>query len=577
MNERKKRPEDLRSARWFAVDTLRAFGHRSRTAQMGYDRADYQGKPVIAIVNTWNDISPCHSHFKQRVEEIKRGVWQAGGFPIEIPALSLSENFMKPTTMLYRNLLAMEVEEALRAHPVDGCVVMGGCDKTTPGVIMGATSANLPMVYFPAGAMLRGNWRGKVLGSGSDVWKYHAELRAGRLDACAWREMEDGIARSAGTCMTMGTAATMMSIAEVLGLALPNASSIPAVDSAHPRMASACGRRAVELVWEDLKPRDILTRRSFENAITLLMALGGSTNAVVHVIAMAGRAGIAVSLDDFDRLSRTTPLLCNLRPSGDKYLMEDFHYAGGLRAFLSQLGPHLHLGERTVTGATLGEDIAGAEVFDADVIRSPATALAPEGGLVILRGSLAPAGAVLKISASDPKLQVHTGRAVVFDDYNDLDRRLDDEALDVDASSVLVLRNAGPLGGPGFPEWGMLPIPKKLLRQGVRDMVRLSDGRMSGTSYGTCIVHVAPESFVGGPLALVKEGDLISLDVPARRLDLLVEAAELDRRRAALPPPVPRYPRGYGALFSRHISQADKGCDFDFLEGTAPIAEPEIH
>jgi dihydroxy-acid dehydratase len=453
---------------------------------------------------------------------------------------------------------------------------MGGCDKTTPALLMGALSMNLPSIFFPAGPMLRGNWRGQVLGSGSDVWKYWAELRAGKIDEQAWREMEDGIARSPGTCMTMGTASTMTAIAEVLGLGLPGASSIPAVDASHGRMASACGRRAVELVWHDVKPRDLLTRGSFENAVTLLMALGGSTNAIVHILALAGRAGVPLSLDDIDRLSRTTPFVCNLRPSG-QFLMEDFYYAGGLRALLAQIKPHLRLDERTITGRTLGENIAGADVWNRDVIRSPETALSPEGGLAVVRGNLAPDGAVVKTSACDPKLLRHRGRAVVFDDYNDLERRIDDEALPVDASSVLVLRNAGPLGGPGMPEWGMLPIPKKLLKQGVRDMVRVSDARMSGTSYGMCVLHVAPESYVGGPLALVHEGDEIEVDVPGRRLALAVDEAELARRRAAWRPPAPRYERGYGAMFSRHITQADKGCDFDFLSGIAPIPEPEIH
>jgi dihydroxy-acid dehydratase len=572
----RKRPEDLRSHRWFGVENLRAFGHRSRVAQMGYDRADYAGKPVIAIVNTWNDISPCHQHFRTRAEEIKRGVWQAGGFPIELPAISLSENFQKPSTMLYRNLLAMETEEQLRSYPIDGAVIMGGCDKTTPALVMGATSVNLPTVFFPAGPMLRGNWRGEVLGSGSDVWKYWAELRAGTINQQDWKEIEGGIARSPGTCMVMGTASTMTAITETLGLSLPGASSIPAVDSNHGRMGSAAGRRAVEMVWEDLKPRDILTRRAFENAITVAMAVGGSTNCLVHLIAMAGRAGVPLSLDDYDAFSRRTPLICNLRPSG-KYLMEDFYYAGGLPALLGELKHLLHLDERTITGQTLGENIAGARVYNKDVIRSVSEALYPEGGLAVLRGSLAPNGAVIKTSACEQRLLTHTGPAVVFNDYNDLERRIDDESLVVGPDSVLVLRNAGPLGGPGFPEWGMLPIPKKLLRQGVRDMVRLSDARMSGTSYGTCVLHVSPESYVGGPLALLRDGDLVELDVPGRRIDLRVDAAELARRRAAWQPPPPRYQRGYGAMFARHITQADKGCDFDFLEGTSATTEPEIH
>jgi dihydroxy-acid dehydratase len=470
----------------------------------------------------------------------------------------------------------METEELLRSYPADGCVLMGGCDKTTPALIMGAASMNLPTVFMPAGPMLRGNWRGTTLGSGSDSWKYWAELRAGNIDEQAWAEIEEGIARSAGTCMTMGTAATMMSLAETLGLALSGSSSIPAVDANHSRMAEACGRRIVELVWQDVKPRDFLTAASFDNAIAVLMALGGSTNAIVHLIAMAGRAGIALDLARFDDISRRVPLLANLRPSG-KYLMEDFYYAGGLRALMAEMASLLDLGQRNVDGRTLGECIAGAKSYNHEVIARLERPLQASGGLAVLRGNLAPDGAVIKPTAADPKLLRHTGKAIVFDDYEDMARRIDDEALPVDAASVLVLRNAGPLGGPGMPEWGMLPIPKKLLKQGVRDMVRISDARMSGTSYGACVLHVAPESFVGGPLALVRTGDPIELDVPARRLDLMVSADELARRRAAWRAPPPKYQRGYGALFSQHITQANEGCDFRFLEGTAPTPEPEIH
>ncbi len=572
----RKTLEQLRSHRWYGAKDLRSFGHRSRTLQMGYSREDYAGKPVIAIINTWSDINQCHTHFKQRVEEVKRGVWQAGGFPLEMPAISLSEPFQKPTTMMYRNLLALETEELLRSYPADGCVLMGGCDKTTPALLMGATSMNLPAIYMPAGAMLRGNWRGKTLGSGSDSWKYWAELRAGNIDEQAWSEIEEGIARSAGTCMTMGTASTMMSLAETLGLALPGSSSIPAVDANHSRMAEACGRRIVEMVWDDLKPSDVLTATSFDNAIAVLMALGGSTNAIVHLVAMAGRAGIRLTLDRFDQISRKVPLLTNLRPSG-KWLMEDFYYAGGLRALMGEMGDLLDLSQRTVNGRSLGENIAGCRTYNPDVIATPDQPVQASGGLAVLRGNLAPDGAVIKPTAADPKLLQHTGKAVVFEDYNDMAARIDDEYLDVDASSVLVLRNAGPLGGPGMPEWGMLPIPKKLLKQGVRDMVRLSDARMSGTSYGACVLHVAPESFVGGPLALVRSGDLIELDVPGRRLTLKVSDEELARRRAAWQAPKPKFERGYGALFAQHITQANEGCDFRFLEGTAPTPEPEIH
>ncbi len=573
----RKKPEDLRSYRWYGAHDLRAFGHRSRTAQMGYDRSDYAGKPVIAIINTWSDINSCHTHFKQRVEEVKRGVWQAGGFPVEMPAMSLAEVMQKPTTMMYRNFLAMETEELLRSYPADGAVLMGGCDKTTPAIVMGAISMNLPAIYMPAGPMLSGHWRDQTLGSGSDTWKYWAELRAGNITERDWNEIEDGIARSPGTCMTMGTAATMMSITEALGLALPGASSIPAPDSNHAKMATLCGKRAVEMVWEDLKPRDILTAKSFDNAIVTLMAMGGSTNALIHLVAMAGRAGIKLPLERYNHFSAKTPLLANVRPSGDKYLMEDFYYAGGLRALLAELKDLLDLDCRTVNGKTLGENLAGARIYNEEVIRPRSRPLKAAGGLVVVRGNLAPNGAVIKAAAATPRLLKHTGKAVVFDDYNDMAARIDRDDLAVDADSVLVLRNAGPLGGPGMPEWGMLPVPKKLLKQGVRDMVRISDARMSGTSYGTCVLHVAPESFVGGPLALVKNGDLIELDVERRELNLKVDAAELAHRKAAWRIPAAKFARGYGAIFSRHIKQADEGCDFDFLEGTAATPEPEIH
>jgi dihydroxy-acid dehydratase len=571
-----KDKKSLRSYRWYGPDDLRSFGHRSRAASMGCTPADYAGKPVIAIINTWSDANPCHSHLRERANDVKRGVWQAGGFPMEIPAISLGETFQKPSTMMYRNLLAMETEELLRSYPVDGCVLLGGCDKNTPALLMGAISMNVPAIFVPAGPMLRGNWHGQVLGSGSDVMKYWAERRAGNIDLQAWTQIEDGIARSAGTCMTMGTASTMTSAAEVLGFCLPGASSIPAVDSNHPKMANLSGRRIVEMVWEDLKPRDILTGRSFDNAVAAVLALGGSTNAVIHLLAIAGRAGIPLSIDRFDELSRKTPLLANLRPSG-KYLMEDFYYAGGLSALLAALKPHLDLTCRTVTGKTLAENIGGAEIYNADVIRSLNNPLLESGGLAILRGNLAPDGAVIKPAAAEPALLRHTGPAIVFDSYDEMNTRIDDPTLNVDANSILVLRNAGPKGAPGMPEWGNLPIPQKLLKAGVRDMVRISDARMSGTNYGACVLHVAPESFVGGPLALLKEGDLVELDVPARMLNMQVPAEEVGRRRSAWKPREGIYPRGYGKLFMQHIKQANEGCDFDFLEGTAPIPEPEIH
>ena len=577
MTTTRKKPDELRSARWFLPDDFRSFGHRSRVMQMGYGPADWVGKPVIAIVNTWSDANQCHSHFKQRVEDVKRGVLQAGGFPLELPAISLSESLVKPTTMLYRNFLAMETEELLRSHPVDGAVLMGGCDKTTPGLLMGAFSMGLPCIYLPAGPMLRGNWRGNVLGSGSDAFKFWDERRAGRLSDEAWQEMEAGIARSHGTCMTMGTAATMMGIAEAIGMTLPGASSIPAADANHIRMSAECGRRIVDMVWEDLTPTKLLSKDSFANGITAAMAMGCSTNAIIHLVALSRRAGHPVTLDDFDAASRQVPVIANIRPSGDRYLMEDFFYAGGLRAMLARLGGHLKGEALTVNGRTLGENVAGAEVFDDDVIRPLDNPIYAEGALAVLRGNLAPDGVVIKPSACAPHLLRHTGRAIVFDDYPALKKAVDDPALDITGDDVMVLRNAGPKGA-GMPEWGMLPIPTKLLKQGVKDMLRLSDARMSGTSYGGCLLHCAPEAAVGGPLALVQTGDRITVDVPARRIHLEVSDEELARRRAAWVAPAPRYERGYGWMFGKHILQADQGCDFDFLEAGfgAPVPEPDI-
>ena len=575
----KKKPEELRSHRWYGVKDLRSFGHRSRTAQMGYHRSDYAGKPVIAIINTWSDINPCHSHFKQRVEEVKRGIWQAGGFPVEMPAISLSEPFQKPTTMLYRNLLAMETEELLRSYPADGCVLMGGCDKTTPALVMGALSMNLPTIFMPAGPMLRGDYKGGFLGSGSDTWKYWAELRAGNITEQDWQEVEDGIARSPGHCMTMGTASTMTSAVEVLGLTLSGAASIPAPDSRHAQMATLTGKRIVEMVWDDVKPLDFLTPTSFDNAVTAVLALGGSTNSIVHLIAMAKRAGFNLTIDRFDELARRTPVIANLRPSG-KFLMEDFFYAGGLRGLLTQLGSLLDLSQRTCESRTLGDSLVGAKVYNDDVIRPLSNPLVSKDGLAVLRGNLAPDGAIIKPAAMEPHLRKHTGKAVVFKDYNDMAARIDLPELDIDATSVIVLQSAGPQGAPGMPEWGQLPIPQKLLKQGVRDMVRVSDARMSGTSYGACVLHVAPESHVGGPLALVQDGDEICLDIEARRIDLLISETEMAQRRAAWQAPEPKFKRGYGTLYLKHIQQADKGCDFDFLE-PEPVApnsgEPEIH
>ena len=576
MTARRKRPEQLRSHRWFAANDLRAFGHRSRLRQMGYDAEDWGRGPIIGIVNTWSDINACHAHLRARAEDVKRGVLQAGGFPIELPALSLAEPFVKPTTMLYRNLLAMETEELLRSHPVDGAVLLGGCDKTTPGLLMGAISMGIPAIFVPAGPMLRGHWRGQTLGSGTDVWKYWDEKRAGKISDAEWAEMENGIARSIGTCMTMGTAATMMSVTEALGLTLPGASAIPAADSAHPRMAAAAGRRIVEMVWEDLAPDKVLTPAAFDNAIRVHMALGGSTNAIIHLIAMAHRAGVALSLDRFDQISREVPVIANIRPSG-AYLMEDFFYAGGLLALMKVLSGGLHCHAMTVNGRTVCENIESAERHGPDVIRGLNDPIYAEGATAVLKGNLAPRGAVMKPSAAEPRFRRHRGPAVVFRDYNHMAAEVERDDLEVTPDHVLVLQNAGPKGGPGMPEWGMLPIPKKLVKAGVRDMVRISDARMSGTSYGACILHVAPESFVGGPLALVKTGDEIEVDVGRRLLHLHVSEEELARRKAAWRPLPPRYARGYGKMFQEHIGQADEGCDFDFLQAGAAIPEPEIH
>jgi len=574
----RKTLRELRSRRWFDVDDLRAFGHRSRARQMGYDTIDWE-RPVVGIINTWSEINPCHAHFPDRVQWVKRGILQAGGMPLELPALSLSEPFVKPTTMLYRNLLAMECEELIRSHPIDGVVLMGGCDKTTPALIMGATSAGLPAIFVPAGPMLRGNWQGKVLGSGSDVWKYWDERRAGSISTEDWFDMESGIARSYGHCMTMGTASTMTAFAEALGMTLPGASSIPAADSSHQRMAAASGRRAVEMIWDDLTPDKILTREAFENATMVQMAIGGSTNAIIHAIALAGRAGVSFGLDEFEALSRQIPVIANIRPSGATYLMEDFYYAGGLRAVLKRLSAHLRCDAISVTGNPIAETAESATIYNDDVIRPLDRPIYSEGATAVLRGNLAPNGCVMKPSAADQRFLRHIGPALVFEDYPQMKAMVERDDLEVTRDHVLVLKNAGPLGGPGMPEWGMLPIPGKLVRAGVRDMLRISDARMSGTSYGACVLHVSPESYIGGPLALVADGDLISIDVARRSIALEVGEEELGRRKARWVPPKPRYERGFGWLAARHMTQADRGCDFDFLETSfgAQVGEPAIY
>ena len=561
-----KKYEDLRSSRWFSPDDVRSFGHRSRAMQMGYSKEDWEGKPLIGIINTWSDIQPCHSHFKQRVEDVKRGVFQSGGFPIELPAISLAEMYVKPTTMLYRNMLSMEVEELIRSHPIDGVVLMGGCDKTTPALTMGAISVNLPMIFLPAGPMLRGNYKGKYLGSGSDGWKYWDELRAGTITNEDWLDVEAGIARSYGHCMTMGTASTMTAIAEAMGLCLPGASSIPAADSNHIRMSSNVGKRIVNMVWEDLTPSKIITEKSVDNAVTISMAMGCSTNAIIHLIAMARRASINLTMDDLDKKGREVPLIANIRPSGKDYLMEDFFYAGGILALMHQLSSKLNLDEKTVSGKTVRELIVGNKTINEDVIRPLSNPIYEEGSLAVLKGNLAPDGCVIKPAACEKKFLKHKGPAIVFDSYPEMKKLVDSDDLDVTEDHILVLRNVGPVGGPGMPEWGMMPIPKKLLKKGVRDMVRISDARMSGTSYGACILHVAPESYIGGPLSLVETGDIIELDVSQRSINMLVDEDTLSLRKNKIKLSEPKAGRGWLWMYSNHVKQANEGCDFDFLE-----------
>ncbi|MDP7101715.1 MAG: L-arabinonate dehydratase [Rhodospirillales bacterium] len=574
-NKVKKKLEDLRSQRWYGPNTMRGVSARARSRQMGFGPDDINNKPRIGIINTWSDMNTCHSHFKDRAEEIKRGVYQAGGFPIELPAMSLGEILVKPSTMLYRNFLAMEAEELIRCHPIDGVVLMGGCDKTTPALLMAALSMNIPAIYMPAGPMLRGFYAGETLGSGTDVLRYWADRRAGLIDDEKMENVVGGMSRSAGTCMVMGTAATMMALSEALGMTLPGASSIPAVDTAHALMASACGRRIVDMVWEDLKPRDIMTEAAFDNATAVDMAMGGSTNAMIHLIAIAGRAGIKLDLERFDKISQKTPVLANIKPSGE-FLMEDFYYAGGIRGLMNQMKDHLDLRQINVTGGTLGESIKDQPVYLDDVIKSLDDPLYHQGGTAILRGNLAPDGCVIKQTAADPKFHQHVGKAIVFKDYTDLNLRIDDPDLEVDENSVLVLQNAGPIGAPGMPEWGMLPIPKKLLEKGVRDMVRISDCRMSGTAYGTCVLHVAPEAAVGGPLGLVKDGDEIEIDIQGRKIHLDVSEEELAKRKAVWSPPVYPATRGYTALYAKHVTQANEGADFDFLHAGDETPEPLI-
>jgi dihydroxy-acid dehydratase len=564
-----------RSEEWFERSDLDGFLHRSWLKSTGVTDETFRGRPVIGICNSWSELVNCNIHLRGLAESVKRGVLQAGGFPLEFPVMSLGESLMKPTTMLYRNLMAMDVEESIRSYPLDGVVLLTGCDKTNPASILGAASANIPTLVVTGGPMLTGHWRGRELGSCSDCWHYHEELRAGRITEQEFVEVENALSRSNGHCMTMGTASTMACVTEALGLTLPGGAAIPAVDSRRRQLAERAGRQVVELVELDLKPSDILTREAFENAIRALHAISGSTNAILHLIAYAGRVGVDLPLQVFDELCATTPWLVDLKPAG-RHLMEDFYYAGGLPAVLAQITDVLHLDAITVTGRTLGENIAGAEIVNRDVIRPAADPLDRGGALVVLRGSLCPDGAVMKISAADPALLQHEGKAVVFEDIHDLAARVDDPALECDATSVMVLRNAGPVGGPGMPEWGHMPIPAKLLKQGVHDLVRISDARMSGTSYGAVVLHVAPESAVGGPLALVRDGDTIRLDVEGRRLDLVVDEAELETRRAGWEPPPRHDERGYRKLHGDHVLQANEGCDLDFLRGRSAVVADAV-
>ncbi|MGN5287858.1 L-arabinonate dehydratase [Aeromonas sp. 11P] len=568
----------LRSQRWYAPDTIRAFAHRQRSQQSGLNRDEFMGKPVIGIINTWSEMSPCHSHLRERAEAVKRAVWAAGGYPVELPALSVGEVLVKPTTMLYRNFLAMEAEELLRQHPIDGAVLLGGCDKSTPALLMGAISMDLPVIFCPAGPMSSGKWRGHVTGAGTHTKKFWDQLRLGAITQHDWIELEGAMTRSIGTCNTMGTASTMTSIADAMGFMLPGASSIPAADSRHVQMTAQCGQIIVDMVWHDHKPSRWLTRANFLNGVVAYMALGGSTNAAIHMIAMANRAGINLTLEDMESVAREVPVLANLFPSGDQ-LMEEFFFAGGLMAQLKKVESFLHLDAIGVTNRPVAQWIANATCYDDNVIRSldnPVVPLSRGCALTVLRGNLCPNGAVMKSSAAKPELRHHKGPAIVFDSHQELSDRIDDPALEVTKESVIILRNAGPVGAPGMPEWGNLPIPKKLLQQGVTDMVRISDARMSGTHYGTCILHVAPEAAIGGPLALVRTGDLIELDIANGRLNMLVSDEELAERRRTLKPVHKVYERSYAALYQQHVTQADQGCDFDFLQAGSKVPEPPI-
>ncbi len=568
-------PRKLRSAEWFGQMNKDGFAHRSWMKNQGLPAHLFDGRPVIGICNTWSELTPCNAHFRDLAERVKRGVYEAGGFPLEFPVMSLGETLMRPTTMLYRNLASMDVEESIRANPLDGVVLLVGCDKTTPALVMGAASCDLPSIVVSGWPMLNGKFRGEDIGSGTHVWRFSEAVRAGEMTLQDFMEAESCMSRSHGHCMTMGTASTMASMMESLGLGLPANAAIPAADSRRYVLAHMAGARAVEMVREDLRMSKVLTRQAFENAIRVNGAIGGSTNAVVHLLAIAGRIGVDIGLDDWDRLGHDVPLLVNLLPSG-KYLMEDFYYAGGLPAVIRYMGEHgmLHKDVLTVNGHTIWDNVADAPCYNTEVIASPEAPLAAQAGLAVLRGNLAPDGAILKPSAATPALMRHRGRALVFKDIEDYHARIDDPDLDADPDTVMVLQNCGPRGYPGMAEVGNMGLPPKLLKAGVTDMVRISDARMSGTAYGTVVLHVAPEAAVGGPLALVRDGDMIELDVAARRLHLDVPAEELERRRADWTAPEPVYNRGYYQVYMDHVMQADKGADLDFLVGASGAPVP---
>ena len=553
-----------RSREWFDTPELYGWLRRAAFKAEGFTENSYEGKPIIGICNTWSELTHCNSHLRDLAESVKIGVWQAGGFPMEFPVMSLGEYNMKPTTMLFRNLMSMDVEESISANPIDGVVLLGGCDKTTPALLMGAASADIPAILVTGGPQLKGNWKGEELGSCTDCRRYEVELRAGTIDENDWAELQSCIVRSNGHCMTMGTASTMGTMGEALGMALPGNAAIPAVDSRRKQLAEEAGRQIVKNVGSELIPSKIMDEKAFDNAIKCLHAIGGSTNAIVHLISIAGRVGIDLSLERFDELSRTTPFLLNLKTSG-QYLMEDFYYAGGVPALMGRIKNLLDLDNITITGRTLGENISGHVVHNEDIIRPVDNPLDPEGGLAVLYGNIAPTGAIIKPTAASQELMVHKGKAIVFEDHEDLGKRIDDPNLEVSPDDILVMKNSGPVGGPGMPEWGFLPIPKKILATGVRDMVRLSDARMSGTAFGTVVVHVTPESAGGGPLSAIRDGDMIEIDVPNRKLNLMITADELEERLNTHKNGAPEFKRGYKWLHAQHILQADKGCDFDFL------------